>query len=65
MSYVFSVLEDSDYNNVLNYDTYLANYGPKKFTLDGNTFVFKKRNEKETITANGPLTKNFELLVSI
>ena len=59
-----SVLEDADYNPVLDYDSYLANFGPKTFTADGNKFKFRKRNQKELVEAKGPLTKSFALLVS-
>lgn len=62
--YLFSVLEDEDYNFVLDYDTYRADFGPKRFKGAGTTFLFKKRNQKETITAPGPLKKSLTLMVS-
>ena len=51
-------------NNVLNYDSYLADYGPVNFRGAGTTFRFTKQNQKEIITARGPLRKSLTLLVS-
>ena len=51
-------------NNILNYDSYLSDYGPKNFRGAGTTFKFSKKNERETITARGPLTESLTLLVS-
>lgn len=62
--YFFSVLEDTDYNYIIDYDTYLADFGPKSFKGAGTTFVFKKQNQKESITARGPLKKSVTLMVS-
>ena len=63
--FLLSVLEDMDYYNVFEYDTYKRNYGPKIFKGAGTTFLFKKRNNKETITAPGPLNEKLQLVVSI
>ena len=63
-SFFFQVLEDAGMNNILNYDSYLADYGPKNFRRAGTTFKFNKKNERETITAPGPLTESLTLLVS-
>lgn len=62
--FFFQVLEDADMNNILNYDSYLSDYGPKNFRGAGTTFKFSKKNERETITARGPLTESLTLLVS-
>ena len=62
--FFFQVLEDADMNNILNYDSYLSDYGPKNFKGAGTTFKFSKKNERETITARGPLTESLTLLVS-
>ena len=58
------MLEDAGMNNILNYDSYLADYGPKNFRGAGTTFKFNKKDERETITARGPLTESLTLLVS-
>lgn len=59
------MLEDDNMNNILSYDSYgPADYGPKKFPGAGTTFTLTKQNQKETITARGPLTKSLALLVS-
>ncbi|KAM7430783.1 disintegrin and metalloproteinaseith thrombospondin motifs protein [Porites harrisoni] len=56
------MLEDADMNNILNYDSYLSDYGPKNFRGAGTTFKFSKKHERETITARGPLTESLTLL---
>lgn len=63
--YLFTVLEDADYNYIIDYDTYSADFGPKRFKGAGTSFLFKKQNQKETITAQGPLKKSVTLMVSI
>ena len=55
-----SVLEDADYNYIMNYD----NAERKKVKGAGTTFLFTNQNQKERITAQGPLTKSVTLWVS-
>lgn len=64
LCYLFPVLEDEDYNNILDYDTYQPNVRLRRIKGAGTTFLFKKENERETINSTGPLKKSLTLLVS-
>ena len=55
-----SVLEDADYNYIIN----SLGVQRKEFIGAGTTFLFTKQNQKETITAQGPLKESVTLLVS-
>ena len=55
-----SVLEDADYNYIINYN----DDERKEIKGAGTTFLFTKQNQKETITSQGPLKKSVTLMVS-
>ncbi|XP_068740000.1 A disintegrin and metalloproteinase with thrombospondin motifs 6-like [Montipora capricornis] len=55
-------LVDDEWNSIINYDTYKAKYGPKRFKGAGTSFWFRKRNNKEIIKSRGPLKERLELL---